>query len=132
MRRVTEKPSDYTFQLYLKSTNQTKGVETTANQMIGMCGITHLKEEYEVGYWCHVNFTRKGYISEAVDAVLNYAVNTLHANKFVLKTQPSNEASKAIAKKFEFVESGTETFYSELRPEWGEYQLINFKKEVEI
>ena len=129
---MTEKPSDYTFRLYLKSTNQTKGVETTANQMIGMCGITHLKEEYEVGYWCHVNFTRKGYISEAVDAVLNYAVNTLHANKFVLKTQPSNEASKAIAKKLEFVESGTETFYSELRPEWGEYQLINFKKEVEI
>lgn len=103
-----------------------KEVETTANQMIGMCGITHLKEEYEVGYWCHVNFTRKDHISEAVDTVLNYAVNTLHANKFVLKTQPSNEASKAIAKKFEFVESGTETFFSELRLEWGEYQLINF------
>lgn len=126
MRRVTEKPSDYTFRLYLKSTNQTKGVETTANQMIGMCGITHLKEEYEVGYWCHVNFTRKDHISEAVDTVLNYAVNTLHTNKFVLKTQPSNKASKAIAKKFEFVESGTETFFSELRLEWGEYQLINF------
>ena len=126
MRRVTEKPSDYTFRLYLKSTNQTKEVETTANQMIGMCGITHLKEEYEVGYWCHVNFTRKDHISEAVDTVLNYAVNTLHTNKFVLKTQPSNKASKAIAKKLEFVESGTETFFSELRLEWGEYQLINF------
>lgn len=103
-----------------------KEVETTANQMIGMCGITHLKEEYEVGYWCHVNFTRKDHISEAVDTVLNYAVNTLHTNKFVLKTQPSNKASKAIAKKLEFVESGTETFFSELRLEWGEYQLINF------
>lgn len=100
--------------------------------MIGMCGITHLKEEYEVGYWCHVNYTRKGYISEAVQTILNYAVNTLHANKFVLKTQPSNEASKAIAKKLGFVENGAEKFYSELRPEWGEYQLINFKKEVEI
>ena len=48
-----------------------KKVEKTSNQMIGMYGITHLKEEYEVGYWCHVKFTRKSHISEAVDTVLN-------------------------------------------------------------
>lgn len=71
-------------------------------------------------------FYTERYISEAVDTVLNYAVDTLHTNKFVLKTQPSNKASKAIARKFEFVESGTETFFSGLRLEWGEYQLINF------
>ena len=105
-----------------------KEVETTANQMIGMCGITHLKEEYEVGYWCHVNFTRKDHISEAVDTVLNYAVNTLHTNKFVLKTQPSNKASKAIAKKFEFVESGTETFFFRIKTRVGRISTNKFLK----
>ena len=115
--KIIRKTNDYAFRLYVKPLNQPNWKKEQLEKVIGMCGIVKVKHGYEVGYLCHVNYTRKGYVSETVKAVLDYAVNTLHENKFLILTQSSNEASTAIAKKLGFVEKATKKFYSEQRPD---------------
>ena len=116
----------------LKPLNQYNWKKEQPEKMFGMCGIVKVKHGYEVGYWCHVNYTRKGYILEVVKTVLDYTVNTLHENKFLILAQSNNEASKAIAEKLGFVEKATEIFYSEQRHDWGEYRLIYFEKQMRL
>ena len=82
-----------------------------------MTGIVKLKDCYEVGYWCHKSYCRQGYISEALQAVMDFAVSTLETKKFSLLTKADNVASVGIAKKFQFRFVGEVEIYNELRPE---------------
>lgn len=57
----------------------------------------------EVGYELLPDHHRKGIMSEALTAVLNYGFNQLHLQEIVAMTNKSNENSKGLLLKHDFV-----------------------------
>lgn len=77
--------------------------------LIGFCG-THLEgETAEIGYWLGESFWGRGYMSEAVKAVLEWFFATSDADRIVSGVFHFNMASLAIQEKFGFVRIGLGT-----------------------
>lgn len=60
------------------------------NNFIGMCTLENINREYsvcELGYWLDKKYVGKGYMTECVKAIIQYAKNELHMksiNAFVI------------------------------------------------
>ncbi|MFC3161132.1 ribosomal-protein-alanine N-acetyltransferase [Chryseobacterium arachidis] len=61
------------------------------------------QKEAEVGYELLPDYHRKGIMSEALDAVLNFAFNDLHLHEILAMTNKFNENSKGLLLKHNFV-----------------------------
>lgn len=61
------------------------------------------RTEAEVGYELLPDYHRKGIMSEALTAVLNYGFNELNLQEIVAKTNKFNENSKGLLLKHDFV-----------------------------
>jgi RimJ/RimL family protein N-acetyltransferase len=62
--------------------------------------------KFEIGYWCRSGCTGRGYIAEAVDAVVAMAEAELDAARIELITDAQNEKSRAVAGRCGFVLEG--------------------------
>ncbi len=60
----------------------------------------------EVGYWCRTSATGRGYVTEAVDALVGYAMTHLQAVRVELITDEENLASRRVAERTGFVLEG--------------------------
>ena len=58
--------------------------------------------KFEVGYWLHTGFTRRGYATEAARELTRYAFEDLDAKRVWLDIDDRNEGSKAIAERLGF------------------------------
>jgi [ribosomal protein S5]-alanine N-acetyltransferase len=58
----------------------------------------------EVGYLLHPDFQRKGIMSEALQAVLDYGFQTLHLHSFEANVNPKNTASSQLLRSRGFVQ----------------------------
>lgn len=76
-------------------------IERASGKFAGWCGLWQLKEnnEIEVGYAIAKNFWKKGYASEAAEAVLNYAFNGLGLKTVVAVARPENAGSRRVMEK---------------------------------
>ncbi|MBD1371432.1 GNAT family N-acetyltransferase [Hazenella sp. IB182357] len=63
--------------------------------------------KFEIGYWTDTRFTGKGYTTEAVVGITNFAFTELKAQRVEIRCDPNNIKSRAIAKKLNFVLEGT-------------------------
>ena len=54
---------------------------------------------YEIGYWLRTTEVGKGYISESIKLIENYAFCELNANRVAIKTAKSNLKSQAVAER---------------------------------
>jgi len=124
--RVTGDPKDYAFRLYLKDMSNPGSNKTS---LIGMCGVIKQENVCEVGYWCHKAYTRKGYMSEALDRILKFSTEELKVMKYILLTHQHNIGSCKLAEKFGFQVNGSELFQSKFRPAWGEFRLLRYEKD---
>jgi len=61
----------------------------------------------EVGYWCRTSCTGRGYIAEAVAALVDYAFVHLDAVRVELVTDAENAASRRVAERGGFTLEGT-------------------------
>jgi RimJ/RimL family protein N-acetyltransferase len=61
----------------------------------------------EVGYWCRTKSTGRGYMTEAVMALTEYAFQYINAARVELITDEENAASKRVAERSGFVLEGT-------------------------
>lgn len=60
---------------------------------------------YELcGYWCRTSQQGKGYMTEAVRAIIDYAFTVLGAKKILIKHAAGNHATRAMMDKLGFVE----------------------------
>ena len=56
------------------------------------------------GYWCRTSQQNKGYMTEAVQAIIQYAFDNLQAKKLYIRHAAGNQQTRAIMDKLGFIE----------------------------
>jgi len=74
--------------------------------VIGACGITVLDEQAELGYWLGVPYWGKGYATEALHAVIDYAFTDLGHEALNAGARVTNPASRRVLEKCGFQWTG--------------------------
>lgn len=85
-------------------------IEMKSNEIIGSCGFNSLdfeNEKAEIGYDIARAFWGRGYASEAISALLDYAFSTLKMNRIEAKVEPENVNSVKVLQKLNFMFEGT-------------------------
>jgi [ribosomal protein S5]-alanine N-acetyltransferase len=75
-------------------------------KLIGTIGYYRMTKEYfraEIGYLLHPDHWRKGIMSEAMQAVIDYGFTKMKAHTIIADINPNNEASRMILEKNGFV-----------------------------
>ncbi len=78
-------------------------------EIVGNCNLFHLDRQSrraEIGYDLHPEFWRKGYMNEALRALLEYGFSTLGLNRVEADIHPGNIASARSLEKLGFVREG--------------------------
>ncbi len=73
---------------------------------IGACGVTALDEQAELGYWLGVPYWGKGYATEALHAVIDYAFTDLGHEALNAGARVTNPASRRVLEKCGFQWTG--------------------------
>lgn len=73
---------------------------------IGFNDIEKINGVGELGYWLGKDFQRKGIMSRAFKAVIDYGFKELGLNRIEAYIAAGNERSKALPKRFGFLEEG--------------------------
>lgn len=83
-----------------------KGTQT----LIGSSGLHNgdwSVPSFEIGYWLHPAYTGKGYMTEAVNGVCQFAFNHMAAQRLLIRCDAENERSAAVARRCGFHFEGT-------------------------
>lgn len=78
-------------------------------QLIGSSGLHRIdwqSRKFEIGYWARSAFSGKGYISEAADAITNFAVHVLMANRVEIRCDARNIRSARVAERLGYTLEG--------------------------
>jgi RimJ/RimL family protein N-acetyltransferase len=76
--------------------------------LIGMCGLDPRPDGAELGYWLGVSFWGRGYATEAVRAVIDYAFAELGHEALQSGARVSNPASRRVLEKCGFQWTGVQ------------------------
>ena len=66
---------------------------------VGLSSINRKQKKADIGYWIAEPYWRKGYVSEAVEKLINFAFNKLGIEKIVIPAFVENKGSNALIKK---------------------------------
>ncbi|QSF45666.1 GNAT family N-acetyltransferase [Paenibacillus tianjinensis] len=81
----------------------------TSGELIGSSGLHRIDwqtRKFEIGYWVRTSYSRQGYITEAVHAITNYAVQELRANRIEIRCDTRNTPSARVAERSGFTLEG--------------------------
>jgi [ribosomal protein S5]-alanine N-acetyltransferase len=85
-------------------------IDKTTREIIGNCGYHNWQAEHrraEIGYdLAKDEFKRKGLMSEAMKAVIDYGFGSMKLIRIEACVSPNNEASLKLLQKFNFVKEG--------------------------
>lgn len=76
------------------------------NQFIGMCTLENINREYgvcELGYWLDKAYVGKGYMTECVKAIIQYAKNEINMKSINAFVITENKKSIALLERLGFV-----------------------------
>lgn len=79
--------------------------EKATGQLLGQAGLYRIDwttPKAEAGYWVRSSRARNGFISEAVEALAQFAFNHVHAVRISLITDDENAASRRLADRCRF------------------------------
>ena len=79
--------------------------EKHSQQLVGSVGLHRPNwsaPKFDVGYWCRTSQNGRGYISEAAEAMVNYAFEFCHASRVEILTDEQNASSRAVAERCHF------------------------------
>ena len=97
-------PNPFSFAIVLKDTDEPIG----CIGLVPQCEEHHstLSAEREVGYWIGLPYWNKGFVSEALNALIEYCHRSLALESLLITTNADNLASQRVAEKcgFQFVE----------------------------
>ena len=96
---------------YLSRTNLMLVMISKENgKMIGGTGYHNLDWDipsFEIGYWLNPHYTGRGYVTEAVKALTDFAFDTLQAKRVEIRCDANNEKSVAVAERAGYTLDGT-------------------------
>jgi RimJ/RimL family protein N-acetyltransferase len=78
--------------------------------LIGSTGLHRINwniRSFEIGYWIDTRYSGNGYITEAVEGLMNFAVTELQAKRIEIRCDTKNERSRKIPEKLGFLLEGT-------------------------
>ncbi|CAH1222698.1 Putative ribosomal N-acetyltransferase YdaF [Paenibacillus auburnensis] len=81
----------------------------TSGEIIGSSGLHRIDwqtRKFEIGYWVRSSYSRQGYITEAVHAITNYAIQELQANRIEIRCDTRNTPSARVAERSGFTLEG--------------------------
>ncbi len=101
---------EYCIDIFHNNTGNRWGITTKDNgDLIGTCGFYKwVKSNYhaEIGYDLLPDFRRRGIMTEALSAMINYMFGEVGLNRIYAYIDPRNEASMALVKGLGFVKEG--------------------------
>jgi RimJ/RimL family protein N-acetyltransferase len=83
--------------------------ERATGRLLGKVGLHHIDwmlPRFEIGYWLRPSATGKGYCVEAVNGLVDYAVQHLHPVRIEIRMATENAASRAVAERAGFICEG--------------------------
>lgn len=92
-RKTTKNREDYSFAIELKSEKKVIGG-------VGIHKINKFSGKSDIGYWLSENYWRKGYGSEALDALLKFVFNKLRLRRVEAGIFKGNPSSGKLLEKF--------------------------------
>ncbi|KLA32049.1 GNAT family N-acetyltransferase [Bacillus cereus] len=79
-------------------------VNRNTGKLLGHCGLRKVKEagEIEIMYLLAPEYWGNGYASEAVEASIQYAIETMNVKRIIARVKIANENSKKLLRKLGF------------------------------
>jgi RimJ/RimL family protein N-acetyltransferase len=74
-------------------------------RLIGCSGLQNIDwdiPKFEIGYWVRKSFEGQGYITEAVEAITKFAIDTLGAKRIEIRCDSKNIRSRKVAENLGF------------------------------
>jgi diamine N-acetyltransferase len=102
-----------------------------AQQTIGAVDLFDFEPVHQragIGILIHQDYRGKGYASEALDLLIDYAFNTLQLHQVFCNISPDNHDSLNLFRSKGFILAGTKKDWNKIRNTWYDeclYQLIN-------
>ncbi len=84
-------------------------IEKSSGELIGKGGFHHIDwmiPKFEIGYWLGTSYSGKGFCTEAVNGLVQFAQSELHAKRLEIRSQPANIRSRAVAERCGFAPEG--------------------------
>ena len=84
-------------------------IHKETGQIIGSSGLHRIDWEsrkFEIGYWVRTSFSGNGYITEAAEAITNFAIHELKANRVEIRCDSRNLRSARVAERLGFTLEG--------------------------
>jgi ribosomal-protein-alanine N-acetyltransferase len=119
------------FKIYIAANES----ETNENLLIcriednTLCGAVNLSQIFRkafqnayLGYYLFEKFTGKGYMTEAVELVLQFAFKDLKLHRIEANVQPENLPSIAVLKRCGFTKEGFSRKYLKIGRRWRDHE----------
>lgn len=84
--------------------------EKETGKFIGSSGFHDVNwkvPRFEIGYWLDSRYTGQGYMTEAIEALTDYAFRELKAKRVTIKCDATNLKSRAVAERLGYALEGT-------------------------
>lgn len=98
------------------------------DMLMGGCTLSNVRRGVTqccaIGYWIGEKFARKGYMYDAVRALVPFVFTTLGLHRIEAACLPSNEASKSLLAKAGFRQEGLARGYLQINGEWRDHALF--------
>ena len=77
-----------------------------------------------IGYWIDKNYANKGFTTQAVMAVTDFAFTQLNLHRIEINVRPENEASKRVAEKSGYIFEGERPRYLHIAGNWRDHVVF--------
>ncbi|GLX65800.1 GNAT family N-acetyltransferase [Paenibacillus glycanilyticus] len=77
-------------------------IHKETGKLVGSSGLHRMDwtaRSFEIGYWARTSYAGQGYIAEAVEAITNFAVQALEANRIEIHCDARNQRSAKVAER---------------------------------
>ena len=96
--------------------------------LLGGCTLSNVRRGVTqcctLGYWIGERFARKGYMQDAIHALLPFIFQTLGLHRIEAACLPSNEPSKSLLIKTGFKQEGLARRYLQINGDWQDHVLF--------
>jgi ribosomal-protein-alanine N-acetyltransferase len=97
------------------------------DRIVGGIALTNVQrgvtQSASVGYWLGRSATGRGYMSDALEALIPFAFRDLHLHRIEAATQPQNTASVRVLERNGFVREGYARSYLRIDGQWRDHLL---------